>query len=33
MKPAVKRLAYCASHADHIKVMIIGLGSVGGEIH
>ncbi len=29
MNPTEKRLAHWASHADHIKVMIIGLGSVG----
>lgn len=29
MNPTEKRLAHCAGHADHIKVMIIGLGSVG----
>lgn len=29
MNPTEKRLAHCASHADRIKVMIIGLGSVG----
>lgn len=29
MNPTEKRLAHWTSHADHIKVMIIGLGSVG----
>lgn len=29
MNPAEKRLAYCSGHGEHIKVMIIGLGSVG----
>lgn len=29
MNPTGKRLVHCAAHAEHIKVMIIGLGSVG----
>lgn len=29
MNPTEKRLAHCASHGEHIKVMIIGLGRVG----
>lgn len=29
MNPTEIRFAHCAGHADHIKVMIIGLGSVG----